>query len=229
MKKYISYKYDKNSLYSVKMRYEFYKDSEKKNCYIYFNNWQDFLIYYKNVDIKNRHFYEMFNDKIKFFLDIDCEDSYEDKQWNDIVNRIKNKLLLFINNTINVEKTKIIRCDSMFFMDENKRSCHLIIENFNFETKYCRELYNLFINQVEEDIKKYIDNHSDNLDYKNMNFVLIPEIISNMNNENLEIKEKANTIIQDNINQIKSLLEKAEDRLKEECYIEMYKKLNKTY
>src|ERR1700730_15653368 len=158
MKKYISYKYDKNSLYSVKMRYEFYKDSEKKNCYIYFNNWQDFLIYYKNVDIKNRHFYEMFNDKIKFFLDIDCEDSYEDKQWNDIVNRIKNKLLLFINNTINVEKTKIIRCDSMFFMDENKRSCHLIIENFNFETKYCRELYNLFINQVEEDIKKYIDN-----------------------------------------------------------------------
>lgn len=111
----------------------------------------------------------------------------------------------------------------------------IFFKNSNYiNNSYCLILISdsiiyTFIIYNKTNVKKYIDNHSDNLDYKNMNFVLIPEIISNMNNENLEIKEKANTIIQDNINQIKSLLEKVEDRLKEECYIEMYKKLNKTY
>lgn len=158
MEKYISYKYDKNSLYNVRMRYEFYKNKEKRNCYIYFNNWNNFLTYYNNINKNNRHFYEMFDDKIKFFLDIDCKEDYYDWQWDHLINKIKNKLINFINNILCVTTTKIIRCDSKFVKDEYKRSCHLIVENFNFETKYCKELYNLFIVQIDEDIKKYIDN-----------------------------------------------------------------------
>jgi hypothetical protein len=160
MKKYISYKYDKNHIYNIRMRYEVSIDSKtlrSKCCYMYFNNWQDFLIYYKNIDKKYRHFYEMFNDKIKFFLDIDCDENYNDNEWNDIVDTIKNRLLIFLNNVTNIYDINIIRCESKYIEKEKKRSCHLIVENFNFDTKYCKELYNMFIKEINENLKKYID------------------------------------------------------------------------
>lgn len=161
MKKQISYKYDKNHLYNIKMRYEFSMDkktSKSKCCYMYFNNWQDFLNYYKTIDKKHRHFYEMFNNKIKFFLDIDCKDDYNNDEWNSIIVAIKTKLLIFLYKITNIYNINIIRCESKYIEKEKKRSCHLIVENFNFDTKFCKELYNMFIKELNEKDKKYIDN-----------------------------------------------------------------------
>ena len=33
----------------------------------------------------------------------------------------------------------------------------MIVENYSFETKYCKELYRKFINTIDEKIRKYID------------------------------------------------------------------------
>jgi hypothetical protein len=143
------------------MRYEISidkKTSKSKCCYMYFNDWQDFLKYYKTIDKENRHFYEMFNNKIKFFLDIDCKDNYDNSEWNNIIDIIKNKLLLFLYKITGIIDINIIRCESKYIENEKKRSCHLIVENFNFDTKYCKELYNMFIKELSDKIQKYIDN-----------------------------------------------------------------------
>jgi hypothetical protein len=159
IKKCISYKYDKNHTYNIKMRYEFdiNKDGKNKSCYLYFDTWEDFLLFYNNIDENKRHFYEMFDDKIKFFLDIDYKENCSDEEWNLLINIIKNKLIIFLNNITNISNTNIIRCESKYVEKESKRSCHLIVENYSFETKYCKELYRKFINTIDEKIRKYID------------------------------------------------------------------------
>jgi hypothetical protein len=159
IKKAISYKYDKNHIYNIKMRYEFDidKNNKPRSCYIYFNTWEEFLLYYKNIDENKRHFYEMFNNRIKFFLDIDCKENYNDKEWNILVNTIKNSLINFLNNMTSISNINVIRCESKYIKDEPKRSCHLIVEDFSFETKYCKELYKIFIKTVDEKLRIYID------------------------------------------------------------------------
>jgi len=80
------------------MRYELISfDGSIKNCYMYFPDWESFLVFYQPINPRKKHFYEMFNDKIKFFLDIDdIQSNFTDNTWNELINKIMYNLKIFI-------------------------------------------------------------------------------------------------------------------------------------
>ena len=86
-----NFKLQDNNL--IKFRYEYILNNNDKNIFIYLNNWTQLLNLYNLIPESKRHFYEIINNKCKFFLDLDakCQD-FEIEEWNKHILHIKKKI-----------------------------------------------------------------------------------------------------------------------------------------
>ena len=91
----------------IKFRYEYINNNKNQNIFIYLKNWNQLINLYKSIPENERHFYEIINNRCKFFLDLDakCKDvSYD--EWCESIIIIKKELkMLFIKN-FNKKRTK---------------------------------------------------------------------------------------------------------------------------
>lgn len=153
-----SYRYEKNN-YPVKMRYEFYGENKQiiYNKYMYIKSWDNFYKIYKLINQKDKHFYEMIDEKCKFFLDIDGK-YIQSNNWYFYIDIIEKLLIKFFKNELNIE-IKIIKCESEENENEIKKSCHIIVPEYCFLVEDCKYLCEKFIydNIKDEGIKNIID------------------------------------------------------------------------
>lgn len=141
----------------IKFRYEYILNNNNKNIFIYLNNWNQLINLYRLIPDDKKHFYEIIDDKCKFFLDMDakCDEiKYEDWELSIII--IKQKLIDFFNNYFN-KNIKILEYQSYPTKTETKRSCHLIIPNYCFYADDCKNLFRLFIDSVDLKYRSLID------------------------------------------------------------------------
>lgn len=152
-----SYRYEKNN-YTVKMRYESYgKNKVICNKYMYIRSWDNFFKIYSLINQNDKHFYEMIDEKCKFFLDIDGKD-IQTGDWNSYIDIIEKLLIKFFKKELNVEIT-IIKCESKETENERKKSCHIIVSDYCFLVEDCKCLCEKFIHDYikNKNIKDIID------------------------------------------------------------------------
>lgn len=211
-----NYRLENNN--SIKFRYEYLHNNKDKNIFIYLKNWNQLINLYKIIPEKNRHFYEIIDEKCKFFLDLDAKCcNIDDKEWNDNINFIKQELIKFFNKVFN-KNVRILEYQSFPTQKERKYSCHLIIPNYCFYADDCKNIINMFINTINIKHKNIIDDKvygkrrmlriegSTNLNsdrkkvyinkYENNYYLIkLEELITNLENTELLITNLYNPII----------------------------------
>lgn len=147
--------YDNNF---IKFRYEYINNNNKnQNIFIYLKNWSELINLYKLIPENKRHFYEIINNKCKFFLDIDakCQDiSYN--EWNEYIIIIKRELKKFFQKVFD-KNINIIEYQSPPSIKEPKYSCHLVIPYFCFHAEDCKNICNMLLNTINIKHKSIID------------------------------------------------------------------------
>lgn len=141
----------------IKFRYEYINNNKNQNIFIYLKNWNQLINLYKSIPENERHFYEIINNRCKFFLDLDakCKDvSYD--EWCESIIIIKKELkMLFIKNfNKNID---IIVYQSFPSIKEPKYSCHLVIPCFCFHAEDCKNICNMILNTINIKYKSIID------------------------------------------------------------------------
>lgn len=153
-----SCKYEENK-YPVKLRYEFYGKNKQNTCnkYMYLRSWDKFHKLYKIIDPKDKHFYEMINDKCKFFLDIDGKE-IKTNDWKIYLRSVEKILINFFKKELNIDINPI-KCESSEDKYETKKSCHIIVPKYCFLVEDCKYLCNKFVNNYikDEKLKNIID------------------------------------------------------------------------
>lgn len=114
-----TYKLDKSRKEIIKIRYEYMINNKISNIFIYFNKWEDFIKLYKNTSSENRHFYEIFDNECKFFLDLDGKYDELGNSWNKYIDDIKNCLIYELSK-LSGNKNNIIEFESLFCNEEKK-------------------------------------------------------------------------------------------------------------
>lgn len=150
-----NYKLENNK--SIKFRYEYLYNNIEKNIFIYLQNWNQLINLYKIIPEKDRHFYEIIDEKCKFFLDLDAK--YEDidkKEWEDDIKFIKQELKCFFDKVFK-KNVCILEYQSFPTEYEKKYSCHLIIPDYCFYADDCKNIINMFINTINIKYKNIID------------------------------------------------------------------------
>jgi hypothetical protein len=154
-----TYKLDKIRKEPIKIRYEYKSNNKINNIFLYFFKWNDFICLYDKIPKDKRHFYEIINEKCKFFLDLDGKmDQLEKNKWDIYVDDIKNKIVTIIYDLTEI-KCNIIEYESLPFINENKYSSHLIINEFNLKIEQCKEICEIIMNKLDVEISKIIDNN----------------------------------------------------------------------
>lgn len=150
-----NYKLENNK--SIKFRYEYLYNNIEKNIFIYLQNWNQLINLYKIIPEKDRHFYEIIDEKCKFFLDLDAK--YEDidkKEWEDDIKFIKQELKCFFDKVFK-KNVCILEYQSFPTEYEKKYSCHLIIPDYCFYADDCKNVCNMFLNTINIKYKNIID------------------------------------------------------------------------
>lgn len=142
-----------------------------KRYFCLFESYLDFIDYYKTIDDKNKHFYEviMGNLSQKIHFDLDFEVSQNGTvELNDktIVNS-ENILELTINSIITVLSENNVKLDIpkdlLIYTSHgsDKRSFHIVINNYCHSNNLeARKFFNLVFEKLPENIKntKFVDN-----------------------------------------------------------------------
>lgn len=150
-----NYKLKNNN--SKKFRYEYSFNNIDKNMFIYLKSWNQLINLYKIIPENNRHFYEIIDEKCKFFIDLDarCEDM-ELEKWDRSIKVIKQELKIFFKTFFD-KSIEILEYQSFPNEKEKKYSCHLIVSNYCFYANDCKNIINLFINTISIEYKSIID------------------------------------------------------------------------
>lgn len=143
-----SYKIEKNNKIKIRYEYDYNKQTnENKNVFIYLNKINDIIKLY-NMFPNNRHFYEIIEDKCKFFLDLDVKiDVIEPYEWREKILLIKYELQLFFKKFFDKE-IYILEYKSLPSVGEPKYSCHLVILDYCFDSDDCKIICNIFLNEL---------------------------------------------------------------------------------
>lgn len=142
----------------IKFRYECFYKNKNTNIFIYLKKWDHFIKLYNLIPDEKKHFYEIIDNKCKFFLDIDAKcDELDEREWNQKIICIKKELekmfLKIFNKNIN-----IIEYQSYPNNNEPKYSCHLVVSDYCFYADDCKVLCNIFLNMIDSVFKDIIDN-----------------------------------------------------------------------
>lgn len=150
-----NFKLQDNNL--IKFRYEYILNNNDKNIFIYLNNWTQLLNLYNLIPESKRHFYEIINNKCKFFLDLDakCQD-FEIEEWNKHILHIKKELKNVFRDLFNKD-INIIEYQSYPSEIERKYSCHLVVPDYSFYADDCKNLCNILLNTLDNKYTKIID------------------------------------------------------------------------
>jgi hypothetical protein len=151
-----SFKLKSNNL--IKFRYEFTNRKNKDtNIFIYLKNWNELINLYKLIPKNNRHFYEIIDEKCKFFLDLDakCQD-IDLNEWKKNVKIIKQETKQLFKKVFNKD-IEIIEYQSFPTEYEKKYSCHLIIPKFCFYAEDCKNICNMLLNVLNNTYVNIID------------------------------------------------------------------------
>lgn len=138
-------------------------DKREKRVFGYFESYVEFGIYQMRFKEEKRCFYEEifgeYPQKPRFDIDIKIDEERESEIDNeDIKDKVIEKIIeIFNENGIKIElKKDILICTSH---GKNKKSYHIIIDNYcHLNNKEAKSFYNLVINRLPENIKKYVDN-----------------------------------------------------------------------
>lgn len=141
----------------IKFRYEYIYKDKNKNIFIYLNNWNELIKLYEIIPDDKKHFYEVIDNKCKFFLDLDvkCQEITQN-EWQKSISLIKKELINFFKKTFNKD-IKIIEYQSLPSINEPKYSCHLIVPNYCFYADDCKNVCNMFLNTINIKYKNIID------------------------------------------------------------------------
>lgn len=151
-----SFKLKSNDL--IKFRYEFINRKNKgTNIFIYLKNWNELTKLYKLIPKDNRHFYEIINEKCKFFLDLDakCQD-IDFNEWKKSIDIIKQEIKQLFKKVFN-KNIEIIEYQSFPTEYEKKYSCHLIIPGYCFYSDDCKNICNMLLNVLDNKYTNIID------------------------------------------------------------------------
>lgn len=151
-------KYNLQNNNLIKFRYEYKYKNIDKNIFIYLKEWSQIITLYELIPDNEKHFYEVIDEKCKFFLDLDAKygDINVDK-WNEIIIIIKEELKIFFRNLFNRD-IDVIEYQSMPTLNENKFSCHLVVSKYCFYAEDCKNVCNTFLNTLSNEYKNIIDN-----------------------------------------------------------------------
>lgn len=137
----------------IKFRCEYKNNNNKDlNAFIYLDNYEKIIDIYKLIDKEfngYKHFYEVIEDKCKFFLDLDvkCKNMSHDEWCKNII-LIKEELILFFKNKF-IKDIRIIEYQSFPSIKEPKFSCHLVVPDFHFHSNDCKNVCDMFLNQIK--------------------------------------------------------------------------------
>lgn len=151
---YASRTIEENNFIKIRYEYLYYKkDVDQKiigNVFIYLNDFNDLIKLYKLLPDEFKHFYEVIENKCKFFLDLDVKtQNMKTMEWNDNILIIKNELKLFFNKIFKKE-INILEFRSMSSLNEPKYSCHLVIPDYCFDSEDCKIVCNMFLNELKD-------------------------------------------------------------------------------
>lgn len=150
-----SFKLHDNSL--IKFRYEYLFNNRNNNIFIYLNNWNQLINLYKIFPKSKRHFYEIIDNKCKFFLDLDAKmQDIDINEWNNSIIHIKEETKKMFKKIFN-KNISIIEYQSYPSENESKYSCHLIVTNYCFYADECKLLCNMLLNVLHNINKNIID------------------------------------------------------------------------
>lgn len=137
-----------------------YKDFKK---YIYINKWNDFFEVYKKIkeEKKDMDFYEIIDDKCKFFININGYNMYI-YDLEEYIQIIKDKLIEFFKMKLNL-KINIIVYKDYFEKTYLRKLYRIVVQDYFFKIKDFKYLYedfiitfkNFFKNDVINDILLY--------------------------------------------------------------------------
>lgn len=136
----------------IKIRCEYKKNNKDLNAFIYLDKYEELINIYKVIDKDfngYKHFYEVIEDKCKFFLDLDvkCKNMLNE-EWNKNINLIKEELKALFKEKFDKD-IKIIEYQSFPSLLEQKFSCHLIVPNYCFYANDCKNICNMLLTQIK--------------------------------------------------------------------------------
>lgn len=141
----------------IKFRYEYKYRNIDKNIFIYLKDWSQIISLYKLIPNKEKHFYEIIDEKCKFFLDLDAKvDNINKIKWDETIIFIKKKLKIFFRNLFNKD-IDIIEYQSIPTFKEKKFSCHLVVPKYIFYAEDCKNVCCLFLSTLGDEYKNIID------------------------------------------------------------------------
>lgn len=150
-----NYKLQNNNL--IKFRYEYINNNKNQNIFIYLKNWNQLINLYKLVPENKRHFYEIIDNKCKFFLDLDAKfNDISDSEWYETIIIIKEDISNIFKKMFN-KNVNIIEYQSLPSLKEPKYSCHLVIPDFHFYAEDCKNICNMLLNTTTIKYKNIID------------------------------------------------------------------------
>lgn len=151
-----NFKLQDNNL--IKFRYEYKLKNKDNNIFIYLKSWNQLINLYKIIPNNKRHFYEIIDNKCKFFLDLDSKCSEINlEKWNESIIFIKQILIHTFKELFNKDII-IIEYQSFPTNNEPKYSCHLIVPHFCFYAEDCKNICNIILSKIDNEIyKKIID------------------------------------------------------------------------
>jgi hypothetical protein len=153
----LTYILDKSSKYNIKLRYEFLCKNKTKNVFLYFDDWLQFKKIYDVIPNEYKHFYEIMEDKCKFFIDFDAKkENLDNIKWYKFIDEVKNILEKLFYDLF-LEEIKIVEYESLGNDDEPKYSYHIIVENLNFSILECKLLCELLLKNLDPELHFIID------------------------------------------------------------------------
>lgn len=141
----------------IKFRYEYFSNNKINNIFIYLDNWRQLIDLYNIIPDNKKHFYEIINNKCKFFLDLDAKcQEIDSNEWNDNIIFIKKEIKKLFEKTFN-KNVEIIEYQSFPTKTEAKYSCHLVIPDYCFYADDCKNICNMLLNKLNSKCTKIID------------------------------------------------------------------------
>lgn len=130
----------------LRFKIEYLYENKKRWVFIYIDKIGQFINLYNFTNKDDCKFYEIINDKCKFFLKFYSKYYINYKIWNENIEIIKNELKIFFKKNIN--KNIEILDYNTYKKDENKYLCYLMILGYCFKSEECENICNLFLNEL---------------------------------------------------------------------------------